>query len=150
VLAGLAFAPQAHSSATQESTRTAYSQKEKVPFGEGAPGVLKDLAAGGWVITPDDLADSAAVGAPAKKIKKGTVAVRNLSSYYADIYVSLNDATTPWYLVDTLAPRRKLSFKLNQKLDYLLAAEATYTDQFWDWGPAAFYLKSKFTWTITN
>jgi hypothetical protein len=79
----------------------------------------------------------------------GKVVVRNRSFFYADVYWSLDDFVTPWSYVDTLPPRWKVKFRLLKFGAYLVAAEETaFDDGFWDWGPASFFLRKKFRWTL--
>jgi len=81
----------------------------------------------------------------------GMVSVRNRSHVSADVWVTLNDDSTPWVFVGTVPPRYVGKLRAQRGLNYVIAAEdAGDYDGYWNWGPRAFILRGKFTWTLLD
>ncbi len=79
----------------------------------------------------------------------GKIVVRNRSFEYVDVYVSLDDPYTPWEYLSTLPPGYKVITWRPRRLPYVVAGDLSdgYDDGF-EWGPASFFLRAKFVYTL--
>jgi hypothetical protein len=87
-------------------------------------------------------------GARARRPRQGKLLVRNKSGYTVDVYLSLNDTTTPWQFVDTLPSRYLLRVTgLTRGTEYQVAGAVNGESTF-SWGPRAFRMGRRFRWTL--
>jgi len=82
-------------------------------------------------------------------VSRGRVVVRNFTGYAVDVFITLDDYTTPWVFIGTVPDGYRLVVKEIRGLPYILAANYSNLEgDTWDFGPRVFLLGRVFRWFL--